>query len=75
MDISACNGGSCPLRLNCYRYTCKKEELGQTYFSEPPYKMNMMLDEHDVTLGVVTVACPYFWNNEQYKKDEKPKNS
>jgi hypothetical protein len=75
MDISACNGGSCLLRLNCYRYTCVKEELGQLYFSEPPYKMNMMLDEHDVTLGVVTVACPYFWNNEQYKKDEqKPTN-
>ena len=32
-----------------------------------------MLDEHDVTLGVVTVACPYFWNNKEYK-DEKPKN-
>jgi hypothetical protein len=75
MDISMCKGGSCSLRLNCYRYTAKFEPLGQSYFTEPPYKMNMMLDEQDVTLGVVTIACPFFWNNEKYKKDEqKPTN-
>ena len=62
------------LRLNCHRYTAIPDELGQSYFSDPPYKVNIMLDEHDVTLGVVTVACPFFWNNAQYKKDEKPTN-
>lgn len=74
MDISACNGGSCLLRLNCHRYTCKKEELGQTYFSEPPYKLNLMLDDNHVHLGVATLSCSYFWNNQQYK-NEKPKNN
>jgi hypothetical protein len=74
MDISCCKGGSCMLRLNCHRYTAIPDELGQSYFSDPPYKVNIMLDEHDVTLGVVTVACPFFWNNAQYKKDEKPTN-
>lgn len=73
-DISCCQGGNCPLRLNCYRYTVKPEEIGQTYFSEPPYKMHMMLDDHDASLGVVTSACAYFWNNAKYKKDEKSKN-
>jgi hypothetical protein len=74
MDISCCKGGSCMLRLNCHRYTAIPDELGQSYFSDPPYKVNIMLDEHDVTLGVITVACPFFWNNAQYKKDEKPTN-
>jgi hypothetical protein len=71
MDISACNGGSCPLRLHCHRYTCVKEELGQSYFTEPPYKMNMMLDDSFLSLGVVTITCPFFWNNREFK-DERP---
>ena len=69
-DISCCEGGSCPLRLHCHRYTVKPEEIGQTYFKDPPYRMNMMLDDHDNGFGVVTVACSYFWNNKDFK-DEK----
>ena len=71
-DISMCKGGSCLLRLNCYRYTATPEELGQSYFGEPPYKMNMMLDDTFHSLGVVTVTCPFFWNNvdKKIKKDE-----
>jgi hypothetical protein len=72
-DISMCKGGSCPLRLHCHRYTAKAEELGQTYFKDPPYKMSMITDEHHGYVGVVTTTCAYFWNNDQYK-DEKPKN-
>ena len=70
-DISMCKGGSCSLRLNCYRYTAEAEPLGQSYFSEPPYKMNIMLDDNEKSLGVVTTACAYFWNNKEYKKDVK----
>ena len=74
-DISMCKGGSCSLRLNCYRYTAKAEPLGQSYFSDPPYKMNMMLDDNEKSLGVVTTACAYFWNNVEYKRNEqKPTN-
>lgn len=62
MDITLCNGGSCPLRLNCHRYTAKQSEL-QSYFKEPPYKMNMMLDDAFIHFGVVTSACTQFWNN------------
>ena len=72
-DISMCKGGSCLLRLNCHRYTAKAEELGQSYFSEPPYKLNMMFgDEATGGFGVVTLACSFFWNNEKYE-DERPK--
>jgi hypothetical protein len=75
-DITMCHGGSCMLRLSCHRYTAKAEELGQSYFVEPPYKLNMMLDETHAHVGVVTLACPMFWNNEKYKKDEqKPTNN
>jgi hypothetical protein len=74
-DITMCKGGSCMLRLSCHRYTATAEPLGQSYFSEPPYKVNMMLDENHAHVGVVTLACPMFWNNEKYKKDEqKPTN-
>ena len=71
-DISACNGGSCPLRLHCHRYTCPKEELGQSYFKDPPFKMSFMFDKHLDNLGVVTTACAFFWNNQDFK-DERPK--
>ena len=75
-DISACKGDGCLLRLNCHRYTCPKEELGQTYFTDPPYKLNMMIDENAPNFGVVTLACAYFWNNVKYKNDEqKPTNN
>jgi hypothetical protein len=73
-DIAMCKGGSCSLRLNCYRYTAKAEEMGQSYLSDPPYKMNMMLDDNEKSLGVVTTSCAYFWNNVEYKKNEKPTN-
>jgi hypothetical protein len=70
-DISMCKGGHCMLRLSCHRYTATADDLGQSFFSDPPYKVNMMLDEHNANLGVVTLSCSYFWNNEKYKKDEK----
>jgi len=72
-DISCCEGGSCMLRLHCHRYTVKPEEIGQTYFKDPPYKLNMMLDEYHQHVGVVTLSCPYFWNNEKYE-NERPKS-
>jgi hypothetical protein len=72
-DISMCKGGSCPLRLHCHRYTAKAEELGQSYFVDPPYKMSMITDDNHSYVGVVTITCSYFWNNDQYE-DEKPKN-
>lgn len=66
-DISKCKGGYCLLRLNCYRYTVKADEVAQLYFSEPPYKLNMILDDDDQKhVGVVTLTCAHFWNN----KDE-----
>ena len=74
-DISMCKGGHCMLRLSCHRYTAKAEPLGQSFFSEPPYKVNMMLDDNEKSLGVVTLSCAYFWNNVEYKRNEqKPTN-
>ena len=72
-DISMCKGGNCMLRLNCHRYTVKPDELMQSYFGEPPYKMNMMLDDNYASIGVVTITCPYFWNNKEYK-NERPES-
>ena len=68
-DISMCEGGSCMLRLNCHRYTAKAEELGQSYFKDPPYRMNMMTDEYNNSFGVVTIACSYFWNNKDFPNE------
>ena len=53
-DISMCKGGSCMLRLHCHRYTATAEEMGQSFFSEAPYKLDFMFDEHNNGLGVVT---------------------
>lgn len=35
-DISMCNGGDCPLKEMCYRYTAKPSEYAQSYFETPP---------------------------------------
>lgn len=72
-DISMCEGKSCLLRLNCHRYTATPQELNQSYFKEPPYKLNFMFDEHHGYLGVATLSCAHFWNNSKYE-DEKPGN-
>ena len=72
-DISMCKGGSCLLRLNCHRYTATAEPLGQSYFGEAPYKLDFMFDEFHSHLGVATLSCPFFWNNQKFE-DEKPGN-
>jgi hypothetical protein len=72
-DISMCKGGSCLLRLNCHRYTATAEELGQSFFSDPPYKLEFMFDDNHNGFGVATVGCAYFWNNKDYE-NEKPGN-
>jgi hypothetical protein len=71
-DISMCKGGSCLLRLHCHRYTAKAEELGQSYFGEVPYKLEFIFDEFHSHLGVATLSCPFFWNNQKFE-DERPK--
>ena len=30
-DISKCFGNDCPLKEKCFRYTCKPDELWQSY--------------------------------------------
>ena len=34
-----------------------------------------MFDEHSNHLGVATLSCAYFWNNKEYKDEQKPKNN
>ena len=71
-DISKCKGGNCLLRLNCYRYTAKADEVAQLYFSEPPYILTTMFDVNHIHIGVATLTCAHFWNNKDIsiKKDE-----
>ena len=73
-DITMCNGGACPLKSHCYRYSAEESDL-QSYFLEPPFKSTLMIDERDKSLGVITFACAYFWNsvgtvNVEYKKEK-----
>ena len=54
-DISMCSGKECPMKQNCYRFTAKASDY-QSFFMNPPIK-------EDGT-------CDYFWDNEDYKKEE-----
>jgi len=36
MDMTACNGDNCPLRMHCLRYRCMRERY-QSYFMHSPY--------------------------------------
>lgn len=51
-DISMCEGGACPLKEKCYRFTAKPFGLCQSYFMNPPYKDG---------------KCDYFWSNDNFK--------
>lgn len=43
VDITACSGQDevgnfvCPLKDNCYRFTCVKNQYRQAYFTEIPF--------------------------------------
>lgn len=49
-DICACVGGDCPMKWDCYRFTCVKGGWRQSYFMEIPFKVEQ---------GKLT--CKYFW--------------
>lgn len=36
-DISMCSGGTCPLRLECFRHRARPSSW-QSWYSEPPVK-------------------------------------
>lgn len=61
-DITKCEGGDCPLKERCYRYTAEADELHQSYFVEVPYN---------------GTDCDHYWgpNAETVWADIKPKNS
>jgi hypothetical protein len=39
-DICMCNGGACPLKETCYRFTAKPSKYLQSYFVTPPFEGN-----------------------------------
>jgi len=71
-DISMCKGGYCLLKTMCHRCTATAEPLGQSFFSEPPYKLTIASEAQGA--GTVVLTCEYFWSNKEYK-DEAPKNN
>lgn len=38
-DITMCKGGKCPFKDMCHRYTAFPNELRQSYFTKPPFKV------------------------------------
>lgn len=39
-DITMCKGGKCPFKDMCHRYTALPDELYQSYFTTPPFKID-----------------------------------
>jgi hypothetical protein len=39
-DITKCHGFECPMKESCKRFTAKPNEFAQSYFLDPPYKIN-----------------------------------
>lgn len=57
-DISMCEGGKCPQKHTCYRYTAVPNEYRQAYFVTPPYQMD---------------GCPYYWKMEEHDYADRPR--
>lgn len=53
MDITMCEGKTCPLKDHCYRYTAKPNEFRQSYFVEEPYKIKNN-----------KFKCDYLWTDD-----------
>ena len=51
-DITMCEGGDCPFKDMCHRYTAEPDEIHQSYFTTPPYKINKGKPE-----------CTMFWGD------------
>ena len=47
LDIYKCKGTDCPLKENCYRFTCKPNHW-QSWFIASPFKDN---------------KCDFYWKN------------
>ena len=54
-DICMCNYKECPLKDKCYRYTATPWKLGQTCFSDHPYKIV------ETKEGKKYFTCDMFW--------------
>lgn len=52
MDGTKCQGGDCPIKEACYRYTAPVSDFRQSWFCEYPFKDG---------------ECDMFWNNEKFK--------
>lgn len=39
-DITMCKGGKCPFKDMCHRYTATPDELYQSWFTKPPFKID-----------------------------------
>lgn len=51
-DITMCQGGDCPIKETCYRYTAPVSDFRQSWFCEYPFKDG---------------ECDMFWNNKKFK--------
>ena len=55
-DISMCEGGLCPKKEQCYRYTAIPTGM-QSFFLYPPF----------TTLKEGDEICEYYWDNKNEK--------
>lgn len=51
-DITMCKGGKCPFKTMCYRYTALPNELYQSFFIKPPFKIDKGMP-----------SCEMFWGD------------
>lgn len=58
MDITMCDGKTCPLKENCFRYIATPDKEYQSYFVDIPYDKK----EKD---------CKYYWGSESNKRKKK----
>ena len=60
-DISMCEGGMCPIKETCYRFTADPSDY-QSYLGNPPFKE---VDEDNNS------KCEYYWEREKLTTKDK----
>jgi hypothetical protein len=62
-DICMCSGKDCPVKEKCHRFTSLSIEYGQSYFTEPPGK----IEDN-------TFTCDMYWGEQSESIWDQLKN-
>lgn len=73
-NITMCKGGKCPFKDMCHRYTAIPDEIYQSWFVKPPFKIKKGKPECDMFWGAAANQLFVTLTEIMKSKKKKPKS-